>query len=759
MNVPNITPVSTPTNVQAYTEFRGVDFSTDATQVDPSRSPGAKNMISDMRGYPEKRPGWRILHRDVGNVNGLFNAVFSDDTAGRYAHIGTDLYSWDDTDAAPVLLIAGCLANARSFAFNEGGKVYILDGTRYRVLSHKDGAYEMENVDETEVYVPTIQIAITGETITTLADKSTIGGHTFEPYEEANILTPKRKCLMVGDGTSKEFFLPDKDVTSVDNIVTNHVQVDPSGYTVDLIKGRIKFTTAPAIGEDGAGTSNIEVEYTCTTHIRDYEYHTGDGTQTVFTYPEEGEDVSEVDISGTEKKRDTDYTVDTAAHTVTFNTAPANGKKITITWNRIDDHLLPARINACTFADTFGFYNDNRWFLSGDPTRKYWHIDYMSGSGDPTYFPVDGWTGVGAETSPIMGYMKQYDGQLIIKADNEQDAQIFIRNAEQNSSSEIDATTGWDVVYPVKQGIRGVGAVAKNAFGVLRDSPLFFAKEGVYGVVSGQVRNQQSVQDKSFFVNAKLTKEEHPENAQAVVWNGYYILSLNGRAYVADSRQQTGMSSTEYAGYEWYYWENIPVKFWYSYENELYFADNSGNICRFNSDDERMTRYADGGYPGIRYNELTAEEQTEYDRILSEENLAAAEHYRKTLYPGEAIDAVWTTKADTFGTITNVKNIMKRGCAVMIRPNTRSSVDIGYLSNRDGTQSIKKVLADIFDFSDIDFERITFNTFDLPMVIPINRKIKKFNILQIVLRNRELNEGFGVYGMQLTYTVGGFVKN
>lgn len=46
----------------------------------------------------------------------------------------------------------------------------------------------------------------------------------------------------------------------------------------------------------------------------------------------------------------------------------------------------------------------------------------------------------------------------------------------------------------------------------------------------------------------------------------------------------------------------------------------------------------------------------------------------------------------------------------------------------------------------------------MPMVIPINRKIKKFNILQIFLTNREINEGFGVYSIQVTYTLGGYVK-
>ena len=39
-------PQNVETDVMAYTQFRGVDFTTAATQVDPTRSPDARNMIA-----------------------------------------------------------------------------------------------------------------------------------------------------------------------------------------------------------------------------------------------------------------------------------------------------------------------------------------------------------------------------------------------------------------------------------------------------------------------------------------------------------------------------------------------------------------------------------------------------------------------------------------------------------------------------------------------------------------------------------------
>ena len=65
---------------------------------------------------------------------------------------------------------------------------------------------------------------------------------------------------------------------------------------------------------------------------------------------------------------------------------------------------------------------------------------------------------------------------------------------------------------------------------------------------------------------------------------------------------------------------------------------------------------------------------------------------------------------------------------------------------------------DIFTFADIDFGRITFNTRDVPQVIPFNKKIKKFITLQLIFRNAALNEGFGVFGAEVSYVVGNYVK-
>ena len=57
-------PLQTPSEPKRYTtvysDFRGVDFTNDQTNVWKKRSPTGLNIIPDESGRPWKRPGWKI---------------------------------------------------------------------------------------------------------------------------------------------------------------------------------------------------------------------------------------------------------------------------------------------------------------------------------------------------------------------------------------------------------------------------------------------------------------------------------------------------------------------------------------------------------------------------------------------------------------------------------------------------------------------------------------------------------------------------
>lgn len=97
-------------------------------------------------------------------------------------------------------------------------------------------------------------------------------------------------------------------------------------------------------------------------------------------------------------------------------------------------------------------------------------------------------------------------------------------------------------------------------------------------------------------VNPKLCKERRLADAVAACWRGWYVLVIDGCAYVADGNQDKADN-----GYEWYYWTNVPAKVLCSHEQALYFGTEDGRVCRFNDDlvdennDIMMNAFSDDG--------------------------------------------------------------------------------------------------------------------------------------------------------------------
>ena len=595
-----------------YGSFRGVDFSTDATQVSDSRSPWAPNLIADEGMYPEKRPGWKTLHTLTGAVNGLYVLNTGSETK-MLAHVGTKLYTFTQEETAQVYT---AMADARSTGFIYKNKLYLLDGAHYVVF---DGT----SVSEVEGFVPTTTIGINKD-----------GGGTG--LEAVNLLSDTRMNSIAGDGTTKTFQLDTKDLDAVTKVTI--AGEETTAYTADLAAGKITFTTAPPADAAGGGIPNVVVTF---------------------------------------KKA-----VDGAAD----------------------------KIKKCRIASWFGKGNDSRVFVAGNPEHP--NMDWASGLYDPTYVPDTGYTEIGADNAPIMGYLRQFENQLIVKAESAQDATIYSRTA---------ALENTGAVFPVEQGIAGVGAISRYAFATLRDDPLFLSREGVFGVTLayGGAKAQRSTQNRSHFVDARLTREALAE-ASAVVWNGFYILAVpGGRCYAADSRQKSGNEASETYGYEWYYWEHVPARVWLEHEGELWFGTEDGRICRFQTDATRMSRYADDG---------------------------------------EAIVAEWATKADDDGDFMTKKTMKKKGGGLLLKPYTRSSVKVIMKTDTGEEKTVRTASAAIFDFSDVDFENFSFNTSSSPQVIPFGKKVKKYKTLQIIVRNDKVNEGFGVFGIIKRFVKGGYVK-
>lgn len=644
-----------------YDKLRGVDFSTDPALISPARSPFAPNLVSGPGGYPEKRVGWETVKETGSPIRGIFSAVLEGEEI-CVVHCGGKLQLWDRSTNTMTELMSG-VGDGFSQAAVFQGKLWIVTGTAYCVVQRNEGTVSAARVSENP-YIPEVLIA---------ASMGAEPGGTV--LEDGNLLSGLKKAGYIGNGTDDLLVLPHENVSDV----TVELRNSQTGEWETL-----EEQTTPGASLGSPYFHKSAQSFSDAYHVRDW-YLTVESDQ----------------MSSNKK----DYVVDYELGVVGFRTKPwdntaAGSDNVRVTYRAQADG---ADLNGCTVIGVYA----NRLWLTGHPDKP--NYDWHSGAEDGTYFPELGYSMVGADGTEILGYRSVGSAQAVIKAEAAQDASIFLRT---------ESTLQGEKAFSLKQGISGMGAVAKRAFCNLLDDPLFVTRTGIYGITSNLLTEERTAANRSRFIDPLLTREPHLKDAVACQWNGMYLLSMtDGTVYVMDGKQSKVYAENNLTGgsyvYECYHWTNIPATCWMSRGEELIFGTAEGKICRFKTDDPELTRFSDDG---------------------------------------TAITACRATRLECCGDFMRYKTMTKKGSGVMLEPYSRSSVKVCVRTDRDLEKQIRQsditaANLDIFDWDDIDFARFTFEIDNGPRIIPFKKKIKKWKWIQIYVRNDGLNEGFGVYGI------------
>ena len=222
-----------------YSNFRGVDFR--GEEINLIRSPDALNVWKDYKETESirTRPEMELKEAFSAPIYGVFFYK-----GAMLVHSGTTLYKV--VNGAKSTLKTGVNATpSDAFVFDDVW--YFKDGKHYF-------QYDGKNFTEVVGFVPTTSIA-----------RKPNGGGTI--YQDANMLTGRRKNTFLSDGVSKKYYLDTKKLDANSNVIIKMPNNEGDWvkvsfpYEVNYAEGVIIFTVdVPGVPLTD-GQDNVEIEF------------------------------------------------------------------------------------------------------------------------------------------------------------------------------------------------------------------------------------------------------------------------------------------------------------------------------------------------------------------------------------------------------------------------------------------------------------------------------------------------------------------
>ena len=235
-----------------------------------------------------------------------------------------------------------------------------------------------------------------------------------------------------------------------------------------------------------------------------------------------------------------EYTVDTTSGKIIFNTAPeapltAGQDNVSVKFRKtVAGHRN--RINNCTLLQVF----DNRVFFSGN--QDYPNVVWHCSLNDPTYCSDLDFYNDGLDLAEITGLVAGNNALWVFKEPSQANTTVFYHNPV------IDNEYG--KIYPSTHSSISTGCIGKAIN--FNDDISFFSERGMEAI-NGDVTTEQVIAHRSSLVDRKLVAETNYKNMLLEEWEGYLLIFIDNKVYLADSRATfTNENHTEY---EFFYWE------------------------------------------------------------------------------------------------------------------------------------------------------------------------------------------------------------
>ena len=314
----------------------------------------------------------------------------------------------------------------------------------------------------------------------------------------------------------------------------NYLQYD--GETIGEVVGYVPTTT---IGRKPSGGGTKYEDINMLTGIRINTF-LADGVSTEFNLDAQGIDTDFQTVVKVNDAVVTNYSVDTTNGRIIFETAPpsplTDGQDNVSVKFRKTVAGYRNRINNCTLLQVF----DNRVFFSGN--QDYPNVVWHCSLNDPTYCSDLDYYNEGLDLAEVTGMVAGNNALWVFKEPSQANTTVFYHNPT------IDGEYG--KIYPSTHSSISTGCIGKAIN--FNDDISFFSERGMEAI-NGDVTTEQVIAHRSSLVDRKLLSEVNYKDMLLEEWEGYLMVFVDNKVYLADSRAT--LTNENHVEYEWFYWE------------------------------------------------------------------------------------------------------------------------------------------------------------------------------------------------------------
>jgi hypothetical protein len=309
-------------------------------------------------------------------------------------------------------------------------------------------------------------------------------------------------------------------------------------YDGTTIKEVVGYVPTTSIGRKPSGGGTIHEDVNMLTGKRINTF-LADGMSFDFFLDAKNIDADFKPIVKVDDKVVSGYTVDYAAGKITFTKAPDAPKtdgrdNVSVEFQKTVSKYKDNILN-CTLLQVF----DNRVFFSGnkDYPNVVWHCSLE----DPSYCSDLDYYKEGMDDAPVTGLVAGNNALWVFREPSDSHTTVFYH------TPTIDSDYG--KIYPSVHSSISTGCIGKAIN--FNDDIVFFSDRGMEGI-SGDVTTEQAIAHRSTMVDRKLIAEKNYKNMNLAEWEGYLLVLIDDKAYLADSRAM--FTNENHSEYEWFYW-------------------------------------------------------------------------------------------------------------------------------------------------------------------------------------------------------------